>query len=601
MPLDGPRDGEGGLERARGREVRVLHDPEERRLGRERLHESHEERLTGRAREGLDARRRRLPPEEGRERGRAGPGRPEAALDRGAGVGLAHERGERVAHPAGVAGGHEARAQDAGVLRLRLPQELLGEAGLPHARLALHEHDGAAAGAGVPPGLEERRALAVAPHQRQRGRRRRQVPAPRAERAAPLVPPGARLPLAEHPVEQVRGGEPVGRALREQRRDHLGEEVRDLGVDLADAGGPRLDVGAEQLEHPLPLEGRAPRRELVEDDAERVQVGGRSDVGGARLLGRRVAERADELAVGGQRGVGAAHLGHAEVGDAHASVVGQEDVLGLQVAVDHPRRVERRQAARGLPGDLAEQALGHRPHLLEERAQRAPLHPLHDEEVVRRPLDAGLADVERADDVLVDERQPEPGLAQEPLADGGDREQVREDHLDREGRVARGRLDLVHDAHAPAPDVAAEPIAPEPRARRELGRAGTPAATGSERRGRQRRGRRPRGRGRASRPSRRRGGRSPRRAAPRRPGTHPRARPDARPPRGVRPRAPGPSGAGIGSGPRGVRDGTAAAEGPALVRGREIPVAAPQVSARPRGSRDRGCSGGAAGSRSRPG
>ena len=58
---------------------------------------------------------------------------------------------------------------------------------------------------------------------------------------------------------------------------------------------------------------------------------------------------------------------------------------------------------------------GTRSSSCEQRAQRLPLDVLHDEEVLLSPSDDERVRVERAHDVLVDDRPPDLGLAQEPL------------------------------------------------------------------------------------------------------------------------------------------------------------------------------------------
>jgi len=75
------------------------------------------------------------------------------------------------------------------------------------------------------------------------------------------------------------------------------------------------------------------------------------------------------------------HAGEAEVGDLHVAEIVDEDVLGLQVAVDDLLRVRMVDGARDLHRDL--QRLGRRrPALADDLAQRLAVHELHHEVVV---------------------------------------------------------------------------------------------------------------------------------------------------------------------------------------------------------------------------
>ena len=137
-----------------------------------------------------------------------------------------------------------------------------------------------------------------------------------------------------------------------------------------------------------PAERRRPRGHLVEDRSERELVGAVVEGQPARLLGRHVAHRArarcpprvcgegDSGQVAGGRSNGcscpsavAAQLDEAEVEDLHEAVVGDHDVLGLQVAVDDAggvglgqavrdlaRDVQRRRRPSGRPGEIVAQA-----------------------------------------------------------------------------------------------------------------------------------------------------------------------------------------------------------------------------------------------------
>src|SRR5262249_31336949 len=93
----------------------------------------------------------------------------------------------------------------------------------------------------------------------------------------------------------------------------------------------------------LPRQRRRTGQELVEQDAQRVNVAPRVDVlvVGLRLLGRHVFRRADDgTEAGEQRGVGEplpGGLGHAEVDYFHNRLAveqGDQDVARLEVAVN---------------------------------------------------------------------------------------------------------------------------------------------------------------------------------------------------------------------------------------------------------------------------
>jgi hypothetical protein len=78
--------------------------------------------------------------------------------------------------------------------------------------------------------------------------------------------------------------------------------------------GPHQQQGVQRGR---PLQRHAAGEHLVEDDAERVDVGGRPDVlnPAARLLRGHVTRRADDVAVQRLAGVDLQALGDAEIGD----------------------------------------------------------------------------------------------------------------------------------------------------------------------------------------------------------------------------------------------------------------------------------------------
>jgi hypothetical protein len=85
-----------------------------------------------------------------------------------------------------------------------------------------------------------------------------------------------------------------------------------------------------------------------------------------RLLRRHVGRRPEHVAGAGERLVvaragGLERAGNPEVRDQHHPVVGQQDVLGLDVAVDHPLAVGVGEGLRRLAGDTQRLLDGKRP------------------------------------------------------------------------------------------------------------------------------------------------------------------------------------------------------------------------------------------------
>ena len=115
------------------------------------------------------------------------------------------------------------------------------------------------------------------------------------------------------------------------------------------------------------LEGRLAGEHLVEESAEGVEIGATVELGGggsAPLLGGGVRD-GEQRAAGASEG-GAGFLGgdDAEVGDLGlpaTGVAGQEDVLRLDVAVDHAAGVRGCQAGGDLAGDVQRQGTGRSP------------------------------------------------------------------------------------------------------------------------------------------------------------------------------------------------------------------------------------------------
>ena len=195
------------------------------------------------------------------------------------------------------------------------------------------------------------------------------------------------------------------------------------------------------------LERQPPAQHLVGHHADRVEVGRGGDVGGQRLLGRHVGGRAD-----GHPGRGlellrrrpVQRLGDPEVGDLDVPLLGDQEVLRLEVAVHDVLLLGGGEAGEEVVQDH-DHLLG--PQLAHVRAQRAAAQVLHRD--VRRAL--GEERLIDDDDVRVAERAGDVRLAQEALDQlrilGAERRQLLERHQPLQIGLAR-QVDRGHAAAA---------------------------------------------------------------------------------------------------------------------------------------------------------
>ena len=234
-------------------------------------------------------------------------------------------------------------------------------------------------------GGDRRRRL----HER-RGRGRRHARARRRDRRL------QRQPHLAH-VREARVG-----LLGQRAQDDLVDRVGQVGVALLGRHHRAARVTHHDLERVA--DERQPAGEhLVADHAQRVDVAAVVEPRiGEALLGRHVGRRADRRSRARQvRRLGrrAHQLHHAEVEHLHevgiVGVVGQEDVLGLEIAVHDPLLVDRADRRRDLAQDAHGGALVERPLHLEAGAQRLALEHLHDDVVDR----VRLSEVGDVDDV----------------------------------------------------------------------------------------------------------------------------------------------------------------------------------------------------------
>mmetsp|Transcript_76907 Transcript_76907/g.124427 ORF Transcript_76907/g.124427 Transcript_76907/m.124427 type:complete len:243 (-) Transcript_76907:368-1096(-) len=163
----------------------------------------------------------------------------------------------------------------------------------------------------------------------------------RRQRGQRSNPPQRRLP------QQPCRAWPPGCILPQQ----LAHEAPDLvGVGLR---RHRLWLALHNLDHQggqtHGLEGRLQREHLVEDDAQRPEVG-LGPVGPVVAhLRRQVTRRPDESQQHGPR-VGK-DPGYAKVPDFHCSIAGEKDILALEVPVDNVTSVEVSQSSPALKED----------------------------------------------------------------------------------------------------------------------------------------------------------------------------------------------------------------------------------------------------------
>ena len=136
-----------------------------------------------------------------------------------------------------------------------------------------------------------------------------------------------------------------------------------------------------------------PRDHLVEDEPERVDVGARVDANALDLLGRHVRRGADDAhAIGAVQAV-AGELAGAEIEHFDDVVVGDEDVFGLEIAVDDVDLVHGVDAVRDFRSVV--QRVGDRqtPGAIEHVAQRLAVEPLHGKPDHPRVGDARVVDL----------------------------------------------------------------------------------------------------------------------------------------------------------------------------------------------------------------
>ena len=209
----------------------------------------------------------------------------------------------------------------------------------------------------------------------------------------------------------------------------------------------------------VPREGHLAGDAAEQHAAQGVDVGASVHLVVADLLGRHVVDRPDELTRAGQSGSGVHPLGDAEVGEVRmigrcAAIAGQQDVAGLDVAMDQ---------ALGVRG------VQRRGRLRDDRDRTRRIQPgVGPQEALQvRSLDVphrdvqhavGLARVVDGDDVGMVETGGDARFADEPLPERFILGELGTEDLQRDPAPEAQVLGQVDDGHPSSPDHRCHPM-----------------------------------------------------------------------------------------------------------------------------------------------
>ena len=183
----------------------------------------------------------------------------------------------------------------------------------------------------------------------------------------------------------------AGQRRRERRRgfgpsrgiriDASQNRALDGGIEAGDVGARtrrRRRVHFLEFVDVPALERALAGEELVEHEAERVEVGLHREFAAVELLGRHVLRRAGLRFAADDAG---RRAGEAEVGDLRAAAAVDHDVGGFQIAMEHALVVRRRQARAELPRDLDGFVFRQPADAAEQRREILAVHELHRKKV----------------------------------------------------------------------------------------------------------------------------------------------------------------------------------------------------------------------------
>ena len=231
-----------------------------------------------------------------------------------------------------------------------------------------------------------------------------------------------------------------------------------MGIYLVDRPGRFALLLERELGERVGLVGQAAGQQLVGHHAERVQVGPRSGLLAAGLLGREVRRGPEHRAhLGDARLIGGA--GDPEVGELDHVGVRDEQVARLDVAVHDAVPMRVIESAAGL-GDHVDGLVDLHPAVIAQQlGARVAGDVLHHDEVLAVVLVE--AEVEHLDDVGMDEPRRGERLAAEARHEGRVVGQVLGQQLDRHvalEALVEGELD---GGHATDAEAALDPVPPD--------------------------------------------------------------------------------------------------------------------------------------------
>ncbi len=259
--------------------------------------------------------------------------------------------------------------------------------------------------------------------------------------------------LAEADGELFGALEAIARFFRERLQRDVDERLGDHAIrrDRRRVRRRLRQVHQDDLRGRLRLEGQPSRKELVENDADRVEVAARVERVAATLLGRHVLGRAAHDSGARDRRLRFLdlHLREAEVDDLHEVAAAahrlEDDVLGLEVAVDDVEVMRFGERRERLSEHVDHAPERERPVLVRHAREVFAAQVLHDE--VELAV-VGLAEIDDRDRVRVVQSARRARLGDEARDRVLFAREVRVNDLHRDRATERRLLRAIHAAHA---------------------------------------------------------------------------------------------------------------------------------------------------------